>query len=269
MGSLPAPLQRIPDDAVDLAFPAPQYSADFASIVGNAATDSDGFDSDFNDASAVLIDFPNFLAGLDIALGLLDAAMPDVDTPWEQDFSDSLSGSISQGDPDFAAFDVHMTGNSPPPAGSAPGNPTGGAGQQPSGKVYYQGYLRIDWHGSFGYSSPDYAWFTIEVDPDAQGRTGPALGGGPNGLGSQPHNLGSGNSVLYDLPATSYGQAPVTAVCKYYLTSFGSYHIDNVTLGPSGQQVWAVDTSKMIGATLHQAEYVEFTVTFTPPKAAT
>ena len=122
----------IPDNALDVSFPAPQYENDFASIVGDAGTDSDGFETLFLEASQILIDAPVFLAGLDVALNALVTAYPGVTTPWEQDFGDTLANAISQGQPDFDKFSVDLTGNTPPPPGGAPGaggGPSGGTTQ--------------------------------------------------------------------------------------------------------------------------------------------
>jgi hypothetical protein len=166
MGSLPNPLQTIPDGAVDLDFPAPQYENDFDTIVGNAATDSDGFDDLFNTASTITTEYPNFAAGLDIAIDLFDSALPGLDTPWEQDFADTITDAITQGDPDFEQFATDMTGNSPPPAGTQPGNPAGGGtggGTPPAGAIEYTGQVSIAYTGAQG--SPLTMNVQIEVDP--------------------------------------------------------------------------------------------------------
>lgn len=166
MGTLPNPLLPIPDDAVDLTFPAPQYENDFASIVGNAASDSDGFDAIFADASTILTEYPNFAAGLDIAIDLFDSAISGVYTPWEQDFADTITEAILQGDPDFQQFAVDMTGNSPPPASTQPGNPAGGGsggGTPPKGAIIYTAQLQIAFTGASG--SPSTLNLQIEVDP--------------------------------------------------------------------------------------------------------
>jgi hypothetical protein len=261
-------LLPIPDDAVDLSFPAPQYENDFASIVGNAATDSDGFDADFNDASAVLIDFPNFLSGLDIALGLLDASMPGVDTPWEQDFTDTLSNSITQGDPDFAAFDVHMTGNSPPPAGTPPSTGGGGTTGPPKGAVTYTAYLQLNYTVNTGYQSPDIITLTVEVDPDAAGHTASGGGGGASGTGGTVYNPNSGNSSGQALPVATVGGAPVSLTFAFQNSYNVNLKFTSVTLGPAGQQLWSADFSALLGNTMQPADVRSLKVIFTPPKAA-
>ena len=267
MGTLPNPLQLIPDGAVDLSFPPPQYENDFASIVGNAATDSDGFDSLYLEAMSILSEYPLFAVGLDIALGLIDSSLPDVDIPWEEDFASTLGSFITQGDPDFAQFNVDMTGNSPPPASSPPGSNTGGTTPTPAGAVTYEAYIEVDYTGATGYESPDYITLTIEVDPDAQGRTGPNSGGGANGLGGTVVNTRSGNSLTVNLPKTSFGQ-PTT---KFAFTWANVYNdkikITNATLGPAEQTVWAVDLSKFIGTTKQPGEGWVLTAEFTPPVA--
>ncbi len=166
MGSLPNPLQPIPDGAVDLNFPAPQYENDFADIVGNAATDSDGFDALFEEASVFVAGFLDFLAGLDITLDLLGQYLAYADIPWEQDFSDALGEVITQGDPDFEQFATDMTANSPPPAGTQPGNPSGGGGgggTLPKGAAIYTAQLQTAFTGGTG--SPVSLNLQIEVDP--------------------------------------------------------------------------------------------------------
>jgi hypothetical protein len=122
---MPLPLVPIPDDAFDTTVPPPQYSSDFASIVGNSVSDTDGFEETFAVAAGHLTDAPNFLTGLDsITTGLAGAGDPAV-IPFEQEFSDSLTGTIQQGQGDFDAFGVHLLGNNPPAPGTPP---SGGAG---------------------------------------------------------------------------------------------------------------------------------------------
>lgn len=127
---MPAPLQTIPENAFDTSLPPPQYSADFASIVGNAASDTDGFEDIFNTLAGHLADAPNFLTGLDSVGDGLGAAGDPAGIPFEQDFSDSLASSISAGQGDFDTFAVHLTGNNPPPGGGGSGS-GGGAAQCP------------------------------------------------------------------------------------------------------------------------------------------
>lgn len=127
---MPAPLQTIPENAFDTSLPPPQYSADFASIVGNAASDTDGFEEIFSTLAGHLADAPNFLTGLDSVVDGLGAAGDPAGIPFEQDFSDSLASSISAGQGDFDTFAVHLTGNNPPAGGGGSGS-GGGSAQCP------------------------------------------------------------------------------------------------------------------------------------------
>lgn len=126
---MPFALILIPDGLIDTRTPTPQYSADFASIVGNAADNSDGFEDIFSTMAGHLADAPNFTAGIDLAISDLGNVGDPMHTPFEQDFSDSLHASISQGQGDFDAFAVHLTGNNPPASGgggTGSGGPTTG-----------------------------------------------------------------------------------------------------------------------------------------------
>lgn len=125
---MPFALTQIPDGLIDTRTPAPQYSADFASIVGNAADNSDGFETIFSDLAAHLADGPNFTTGLDLALSDLGNVGDPMHTPFEQDFADSLHASIASGQGDFDAFAVHLTGNNPPASGGSGGGAAGGTG---------------------------------------------------------------------------------------------------------------------------------------------
>lgn len=128
--SVPLPLQPIPADAFDTSLPPPQYSSDFASIVGNAASDTDGFEDIFGTLTGHLADAPNFLAGLDSIVEGVGGVGDPAGTPFEQDFADTLASAISHGQGDFDTFDVHLTGNNPPASGgsgSAGGGACGGA----------------------------------------------------------------------------------------------------------------------------------------------
>lgn len=116
--------------------PAPQYSADFASIVGNAGDSSDGFESIFSTLAAHLADAPNFLSGFDGVLSDVAATGDPANIPFEQQFSDSLTATISQGQPDFDAFAAHLTGNNPPASGGGGGGASGGGGSAASGDCH-------------------------------------------------------------------------------------------------------------------------------------
>jgi len=128
MGSLPAPLQPIPPDAVDLNFAPPQYSNIFAETVGNAVTESDGWQVIFDDASQVLSTWPDFLTSLDLDLTVIDSILGEVDQIWEQDFAESLGGAISSGQSDFNSYAVALQNNTPPAPTAAPGGSGGGGG---------------------------------------------------------------------------------------------------------------------------------------------
>jgi hypothetical protein len=268
MGTLPAPLQLIPDDAVDLSFPAPQYSADFASIVDNAATETDGFDSAFAEAVTILTEFPKMRAGLDIAIALFDASLPGIDTPMEQEFSDAITGAITQGDPDFATFAVHLTGNSPPPATGSPSGGGGGAPAPTQKPVTYTAYVAIDYSGGNEYLPPDIGTLTVDVDPDAKGHVAVGGGGGASGTGGTIYNNRSGDSFLLHLPKATVGGTKVSYTFVYANTYNYDIKITGAILGPSDQQLWTADFSKLIGAKMHPGDTRSITVTFTPPKAA-
>jgi len=76
-------------------------------------------------AAGHLADAPNFLTGLDdVGTGLAGAGNP-AGIPFEQEFADSLSGTIQQGQGDFDAFGVHLLGNNPPAPDPQPGGGSG------------------------------------------------------------------------------------------------------------------------------------------------
>lgn len=127
---MPLPLQPIPLNAFDTSVPPPQYSVDFASIVGNAVSDSDGFETIFSEIAGHLADAPNFLTGLDSIVDGLAGAGDPAEIPFEQDFSDTLASAISAGQGDFDTFAVHLTGGNPPPGGGG-GGTGGGTAQCP------------------------------------------------------------------------------------------------------------------------------------------
>jgi hypothetical protein len=110
----------IPDGAIDLSFPPLQYENDFATIVGDWGTDSDGWDAIFLAATQILLDGPNFLAGLDDDISKIMSVFGDVSNVWEQDFATSLQNAIVNGTPTFNKFNTDLTGNTPPPPGTAP-----------------------------------------------------------------------------------------------------------------------------------------------------
>lgn len=93
------PLTKIPDSAIDLNFPTPAYQDDFSSIVGSAATDSDGFESIFSVLSSHVDDAAGFIAGFDGDLGTLGAVAPSLGTALEADASKTLTDTISNGQP--------------------------------------------------------------------------------------------------------------------------------------------------------------------------
>jgi hypothetical protein len=138
MLSYPLP---IPDNAIDLSPGPPEFAQSFSDIVGNAGTSTDGFETIFQ----ILMDHPadtiNFLTGYDSDLVDVGAAVVDLGTAWEGDYSAALSNTISQGQGDFDAYAVDLTGNTPPPPGPSP-QPTGAQnclvkdfGNVPVGKV--------------------------------------------------------------------------------------------------------------------------------------
>jgi hypothetical protein len=127
MGTNLPPLLPIPSDAVDVNFPPPQYEADFAATVGNAVTDSDGWDALLQPLSDFVGSLPSFLSGLDLSLSAMSAAFGGVDQVWEQDFSSALSSAISSGQSAFDKVDVALTSNTPPAPGTPPAGASGGA----------------------------------------------------------------------------------------------------------------------------------------------
>lgn len=116
--------QPIPDDAINLTPARPEFATSFSDIVGNAATDRDGFESIFAVAASALKDVAEMFTALEGHEGDIGTAAQDAASTWEQPFSDSLASTITQGQPDFDQFQVDLTGNSPPPPtppGPAPG----------------------------------------------------------------------------------------------------------------------------------------------------
>lgn len=239
-----APLLTIPDDAVDLSFPEPQYENDFASIVGNTATDGDGFDELFAEAASHVADFPNFLAGLDISLGLLDSSMAGVDTPWEQDFSDTVSGAITQGDPDFAAFGVHMTGNVPPPATP----PATGGGTQTTAE--YNATITISATVD-NFVSQKTISVACTVQPKTEG-TGP----------QQP----TPNSGAWDFGTTVYGGQPITLTGEILNDTKYPYDITGITLDSATPLLWSFATSGY-PPEFAPGDSFRLSITFYPPKS--
>jgi hypothetical protein len=126
---LPASLALIPDDAVDLTFPAPQYSSDLASIVGNAGDDSDGFETIFSALADHAAQGPGVLTGIDGILAEVGGIGDPAALPFEGEFSDALTTTIQQGQPDFDALATHLTGSNPPASGGG-GTPSGGGASQ-------------------------------------------------------------------------------------------------------------------------------------------
>jgi hypothetical protein len=239
-----APLQPIPADAVDLSFPDPQYSNDFREIVGNAASDSDGFDALFNDAALWANTAPDFLAGLDIAIGLAGTSLPDVDKPWEQDFADTVSGSIQQGDPDFQAFGVHMTGNSPPPAS---GTPPGGGTQKTTS---YSAIVTI--------SATVDNFFT-------QKRVSASCAVGPKTAGEVPQQPAP-NSESWNFGTTVYEGPPITLTGEIRNDTNYPFDITGITMDTNTPGQWSFATS---GYPSHFAPGDSFrlSITFYPPKS--
>lgn len=100
-----APLQLIPADAFDTRVPTPQYSTDFASIVGNAADNSDGFESLFSAMAAHVDDGTALDTNIGGALADLGGTVPTLSTSLESDATASLSDAIQNGQPAFDTVD--------------------------------------------------------------------------------------------------------------------------------------------------------------------
>src|SRR5437879_1849349 len=126
--------QPIPDGAIDLTPIDPGFTRDFDSTLGNAATDTDGFDAMFAGAVNGIADLPDLHAAMDMDLHDAASAMPDVATPWEQSFGDTLAAAVQSGDPDFKQYEVHLSGGNPPTSGGGSGG-SGGPGCQ--GSFYF------------------------------------------------------------------------------------------------------------------------------------
>jgi hypothetical protein len=126
--SLPGTLAPIPDGLIDTSFPLPQYSSDFASIVGNAATASDGFEDLFSTMADATLDYPGLSDALAVHEGEIAAAQADAAAVWEQSATDDSAALISSTDPLVKQYNVDNTGNPFAPAPPPPGGGTGGGG---------------------------------------------------------------------------------------------------------------------------------------------
>jgi hypothetical protein len=119
--------QPISPDAINLTPIDPGFSRDFDSTLGNAATDTDGFDVIFHAIQGSTKTSDDCRRQLDRCLAKVGSAFNDLSTPWEQEFSDSLTSTIASGDGDFKAYEVHLAGNNPPTTGGGAGSgATGG-----------------------------------------------------------------------------------------------------------------------------------------------
>ena len=103
-------------------------------------------------AAGHLTDAPNFLTGLDSVVTGLGSAGDPAGIPFEQEFSDSLTGTIQQGQGDFDAFAVHLTGNNPPAGGGTGGGTGGGGGPNPA---------KCGTHGQSSIGTFDYAKYDV------------------------------------------------------------------------------------------------------------
>ncbi len=113
--------QIIPDNAFLPSQDDPGFQREFDSTVGNAATNSDGFDLLFLQVAGDLASVPDLISSLDPDILEMSNAFPDLATPWEGDFSNALASAITSGDPDFKQYDVDLTGNTPPASGGGGG----------------------------------------------------------------------------------------------------------------------------------------------------
>src|SRR5713226_321800 len=120
--------QPLSDDAASLAPIDPGFSRDFDQTLGNAATDTDGFNVIFSAVSGSLKTADDCKRQLDLCLAKVGLAFNDLGTPFEQEFSDSLTTTIQSGDPDFKNYDVHLSGNNPPASGGGGSGGAGGSG---------------------------------------------------------------------------------------------------------------------------------------------
>ena len=93
------PLATIPENALDVTFPAPAYQEDFASIVANAGTGTDGFEDIFSVLASHADDAAGFLAGFDGDIGTLGGTVPSLGTELEADASKTLTDTIKSGQP--------------------------------------------------------------------------------------------------------------------------------------------------------------------------
>jgi len=108
---MPPPLVQIPDDAFDTTVPDPQYGKDFNDTVGDAGTDTDGF----NDLINPIVDYgntsPDVLAALDTHLTELDGVTPGLSETIEQEAVDNYNAAITNGQAGVDDFQ-----NAPTPA---------------------------------------------------------------------------------------------------------------------------------------------------------
>jgi hypothetical protein len=123
--------QLVAADAIDTTVPPDEFQQSFADTLGNAATDSDGFDALFNDSALALNGVDTVLSALDGHAADLSAALDALSLPLEQDALDALNNAISVGEPLLAAVSTTLPGPPtvtvppipPPPPPGAPAPP--------------------------------------------------------------------------------------------------------------------------------------------------
>lgn len=104
MGSFARYPAIIAPDALDLS-PAPaEFQQSFADIVGNAATDTDGFETLFSLLASHVGDTAGFLAGFDSDLFEIGTAASNFDIPIEQDALDAHAAALASGQPAIDGF---------------------------------------------------------------------------------------------------------------------------------------------------------------------
>lgn len=123
--------QPISAKAIDLKPSPPEFQRHFANIVGNAASNADGFEFLFRPLAAHVASGRGFLTGFDSDLAEIGALPRELDGRFHRDFADSLARTIKGGQGAFNSFAVHLTGNNAPGAKPVGTPVSGGGGLQP------------------------------------------------------------------------------------------------------------------------------------------
>ena len=131
----PAPL----DGELDLSTVPLGFLQDFLSIVGNAADETDGFDSILAEALDAAATVDGILSGLDSPLGIFSGVLDFLGTPIPADVAADHAAALAGGSSAlssmgtnltaYAPSEVTLTPVPPPPVGTLPTGGGGGGGE--------------------------------------------------------------------------------------------------------------------------------------------